>query len=58
VVVEVEGAPDATWSALAPHFVPFAVANPIFVDADGDGRFRAPGLPAAPPWAIRAAWEE
>jgi hypothetical protein len=49
VVVEVEGTPDATWSALAPHFTPFAVANPIFVDADGDGAWSAPGLPADPP---------
>ena len=49
VVVEVEGAPDATWSALAPRFVPFAVANPIFVDADGDGAWTPPGLPDDPP---------
>jgi hypothetical protein len=49
VVVEVEGAPDATWSALAPRFTPFAVANPIFVDADGDGAWTAPGLPEDPP---------
>jgi len=49
VVVEVEGAPDATWSALAPGFAPLAVANPIFVDADGDGTWTAPGLPEDPP---------
>ena len=49
VVVEVEGAPDATWSALAPRFTPLAVANPIFVDADGDGAWTAPGLPQVPP---------
>src|SRR4029450_7682259 len=49
VIVEVSGAPDATWSALAPGFTPLAVANPIFVDADGDGTWRAPGLPANPP---------
>jgi hypothetical protein len=49
VVVEVEGAPDATWSALAPRFTPLAVANPIFVDADGDGAWMPPGLPEDPP---------
>jgi hypothetical protein len=49
LVVEVAGTPDATWSALAPGFTPLAVANPIFVDADGDGVWRAPGLPEDPP---------
>jgi hypothetical protein len=49
LVVEVEGTPDATWSALAPGFTPLAVANPIFVDADGDGTWTAPGLPEDPP---------
>ena len=49
MIVEVEGAPDATWSAVAPRFVPFAVANPIFVDADGDGAWTPPGLPKDPP---------
>jgi hypothetical protein len=34
---------------VAPGFLPAAFANPIFVDADGDGLWRAPGLlPAAP----------
>jgi hypothetical protein len=49
VVVEVEGAPDPTWAALLPGFTPLAIANPIFVDADGDGAWRAPGLPEDPP---------
>jgi hypothetical protein len=49
VVAEVEGTPDATYSALAPGATPLAVANPIFVDADGDGAWTAPGLPANPP---------
>jgi hypothetical protein len=49
LVVEVSGTPDATWSALAPGFTPVAVANPVFVDANGDGAWRAPGLPEDPP---------
>ncbi len=50
LVVEASGTPDATWSALAPGFTPIAVANPVFVDANGDGVWRAPGLPEnAPP---------
>ncbi|MFQ5415673.1 MAG: CehA/McbA family metallohydrolase [Myxococcota bacterium] len=47
-----------TWGSLhggvyadvvAPGFVPTAFANPIYVDADGNGRFDPPGLPAASP---------
>jgi len=54
VTVEVEGDPggpeSAGYRAVAPGFVPFAFTNPIFVDADGDGRFTAPGLvPPLPP---------
>ena len=49
VVVEASGVADATYSALAPGFTPLAVANPIFVDADGDGAWTAPGLPAKLP---------
>jgi len=49
VVVEAEGEPDATYAALLPDFTPFAIANPIFVDADGDGAWSAPGLPEKPP---------
>ena len=45
VTVEVEGDPDATYAALLPKFKPFAFTNPIFVDADGDGRWTAPGHP-------------
>jgi hypothetical protein len=30
---------------VARGFVPAAFTNPIWVDADGDGRFAAPGLP-------------
>jgi hypothetical protein len=50
LVVEVAGLPDDTWSAVLPGFEPLAIANPIFVDADGDGAWTAPGFPdPAPP---------
>ncbi len=45
VTVEVEGDPAATYADLLPKFTPFAFTNPIFVDADGDGRWTAPGHP-------------
>ncbi len=56
VTVEVEGTPSELYSAVAPGFRPFAFTNPIFVDADGDGRWQAPGYPEDPeslPPAIR-----
>ncbi len=42
VTVEVEGEADATYAARLPGFTPFAFTNPIYVDADGDGRWSAP----------------
>jgi len=36
---------------VAPGFIPTAFTNPIWVDADADGRFAAPGLP---PRSLRA----
>jgi hypothetical protein len=53
VVVEVEGRPDPTYRALLPGFTPLAVANPVFVDADGDGAWTAPGLPNPAPPLLR-----
>ena len=53
VVVEVEGRADPTFRALLPGFTPLAVANPIFVDADGDGAWTAPGLPNQAPPLLR-----
>jgi hypothetical protein len=53
VTVEVEGPADARYLEIAPDFKPFAFTNPIFVDADGDGEWTAPGLPAIPPHSIR-----
>ena len=52
VTVEVEGEPDETYAAVAPGFTPFAFTNPIFVDADGDSRWTAPGLPDPLPATI------
>jgi hypothetical protein len=54
VTVEIEGQPGRVYSALAPGFEPFAFTNPIFVDADGDGHWTAPGLPSPPPKTIAA----
>jgi hypothetical protein len=45
VTVEVEGPAEGLYQEALPNFVPFAFTNPIFVDADGNGRFDAPGLP-------------
>jgi hypothetical protein len=45
LTVEVEGDPSPTYAALLPEMTPFAFTNPIFVDADGDGRWTAPGQP-------------
>jgi hypothetical protein len=51
-------AEPAAWAAahpgdytqvLAPGFVPTVFTNPIWVDADADGRFAAPGLPPRGP---------
>jgi hypothetical protein len=53
VTIEVEGEVDATFEALNPGFPSFAFTNPIFVDADGDGEWTAPGLPASLPATIR-----
>ena len=38
--------PPASVDVIEPGVVPFAIANPIFVDADGDGRFTGPGIGA------------
>jgi hypothetical protein len=49
VTVEVEGPASRTFEALLPGGVPLAFANPVFVDADRNGRWRPPGLPAPRP---------
>lgn len=52
VTVEVEGAPNEKYEAVAPGFVPFAFTNPIFVDADADGEWTPPGLDGTLPQTI------
>ena len=49
VTVEVEGEAKGLYRDALPGFTPFAFTNPIFVDADGHGRFAAPGLPETLP---------
>jgi hypothetical protein len=44
VTVEVEGEPGDIYRAILPRFTPFAHTNPIFVDADADGRWTPPGI--------------
>ncbi len=53
IVVEAEGEPDDVFAAIAPGFRSFAFANPIYVDAQGDGVWRPPGFSlASPPDAL------
>lgn len=44
VVVEVRGSASELYSVLAPGFESFAFSNPIYIDADSDGEWTAPGL--------------
>ena len=53
LTVEVEGEPSEVFEALLPGGVPLAFANPVFVDADGDGAWRPPGLPSPRPPVLR-----
>jgi hypothetical protein len=53
VTVEVLGEADASFAALNPEFASFSFTNPIFVDANRDGHWSAPGLPASLPATIR-----
>ncbi len=42
VVVEVSGPAGDYYRKLLPGLTPLALSNPIYVDADGDGQWRAP----------------
>ena len=54
VFVEVEGPAEGNYASVLPGNKPFAFTNPIFVDADRDGAWQAPGLPKpAPPLLAR-----
>ena len=44
VTVEVVGPATGAYAELLPDFEPVAFTNPIFVDADRDGRWTPPGL--------------
>ena len=46
VTLEVFGEPGEVYRAVLPGHRPYAFTNPIFVDADGDGRWSAPGFEA------------
>lgn len=45
VTVEVSGEAGHEYNIVYPDMVPYAFSNPIYVDADQDGRWQAPGLP-------------
>jgi len=53
VTVEAEGPTEGLYAEVHPGFTPFAWTNPIYVDADGNGRFDAPGFPDTLPSAIK-----
>lgn len=44
VTIEVHGQAGTDYQAVYPFFTPYAFSNPIYVDADGDGQWTAPGL--------------
>ena len=44
VVVEVSGEPSSVYRALMPDLMPLALSNPIYIDADGNGKWRAPKI--------------
>lgn len=44
VVVEVRGEPGVEYAVVYPKLRPYAFSNPVYVDADGDGVWTAPGL--------------
>ena len=44
VTIEASGEGGADFEAVLPRHFPFAFTNPIWVDADGDGRWTPPGL--------------
>ena len=53
VIVEVWGEASKAYAAVFPNAVPVGFTNPIFVDADGDDVWTAPGLPDPIPELLR-----
>jgi hypothetical protein len=45
VVFEVTGQVNELYSLIAPTLTPMAFTNPVFIDADNDGKWNARGLP-------------
>ena len=45
VVVEVSGTAGRLYEKLYPGLQPLAVSNPVYIDADNDGQWTAPGVP-------------
>lgn len=45
ITVQVIGQATTLYHTILPGFTPFAFSNPIFIDADSDGQWHAPGLP-------------
>ncbi|NND82539.1 MAG: CehA/McbA family metallohydrolase [Gammaproteobacteria bacterium] len=45
ITVEAEGPASPAYSAIYPDINPYAFSNPIYIDADADGEWQAPGLP-------------
>lgn len=48
ITVEFYGEAGAAYAAIAPGHTPMAFTNPVWIDADGDGRWSAPGLKSIP----------
>ncbi len=48
IFVEVYGDAGEAYTALAPGHRPMAFTNPVWIDADGDGQWSAPGLDSLP----------
>ena len=44
VTIEVKGPVTEDYRKVYDHISPYAFSNPIFVDADSDGNWMAPGL--------------
>ena len=44
VVVEISGETNETYRLIHPDFTPLAFTNPIYIDANSDGHWEAPGL--------------